>query len=72
MNNWIDLRHGYMEVCMEGKYLCVIVVVALLCVCAMVIYALSQGIDGAVLATALSIFGVIIGAIAKTIYEKGK
>lgn len=55
---------------MEGKYLCAIVVVALVCICAMVIYALSQDIDGAVLATALSIFGVIIGAIAKTIYEK--
>lgn len=72
MIQWIDLRSNWREVSMEGKYLCVIVVVALLCVTGMVIYALSQGVDGAILGTTLSIFGLIIGAIAKTIYDKGK
>lgn len=57
---------------MDEKYLTIIVIVALVCVTSMVIYALSQGINGTVLATALSIFGVIIGAIAKVIYDKEK
>jgi len=72
MIQWIDLVHGYTEVCMEGKYLCAIVVVALVCITGMVTYALSQGIDGAVLGTALSIFGIIIGAVSKTIYDAKK
>lgn len=70
MIDWIDLRRINEGRNMEGKYLCVIVVVALVCICAMVVYAISQGIDGVILGSALSIFGVIIGAIAKTIYEK--
>ena len=70
MVQWINLRSGYMEVRMEGKYLYVIVVVALVCICAMVMFALYLGEDGAILGSALAIFGVIIGAIAKTIYEK--
>ena len=72
MIQWIDLVHGYTEVCMEGKYLTVIVVVALVCVTGLVGYALSLGINGAVLGTALSIFGIIIGAVSKTIYDTKK
>ena len=70
MNQWINLRSNYMEERMEGKYLCVIVVVALVCVCAMILYALNQGINGVILSSALGIFGVIIGAIAEAIHKK--
>jgi len=72
MIEWIDLRNNWREVSMNEKYLCVIVIVALLCITGLVGYALSLGIDGAVLGTALSIFGLVVGAVAKTIYDKGK
>jgi hypothetical protein len=70
MVQWINLQSGYMEVRMESKHLCVIVVVALVCMCATVLYALNQGINGVILSTALGIFGVIIGAVAEAVHKK--
>lgn len=70
MIQWIDLRSGYVEVKMYSEHLCMIVIVALICMSAMVLYALYKGEDGAILGSALAIIGVIVGAIAKTIYDK--
>lgn len=70
MIQWIDLKSGYMEVKMYSSHLCVIVVVALICICAMVMFALYMGEDGAILGSALAIFGVIVGAVAESIYKK--
>jgi len=55
---------------MDEKYLTIIVVTALVCMTTTILYALSQGINGTVLATVIGVFGVIIGAIAKAIYDK--
>jgi hypothetical protein len=37
----------------------------------LVAWALYLGHNGTLIATALGIFGVIVGAVAKTIYDKG-
>lgn len=67
---WIDCRRMANGVKMEGKNLVIIVVTALICLTSLVVYALSQGVDGAIYGSAIGIFGVIIGAIAKAIYDK--
>jgi len=70
MIQWIDLRHGWVEMEMLSKDKMIIVVVALLCMTGLVALALYLGIDGAVYGSAIGIFGIIIGAVAKSIYEK--
>jgi len=54
----------------KSEHLVIIVVVALICMTCVVSYALYLGINGAILATCLGVFGVIIGAVAKSIYDK--
>ena len=70
MIDWIDLRHGWVEIEMLSQHKMIIVVVALLCLTGMVCLALYLGINGAVYGSAVAIFGIIIGAVAKSIYEK--
>lgn len=57
---------------MESNHKTIIVVVALICLTVLTVYALSQGINGTLLASVLGIFGVIIGAIANSILSKSK
>lgn len=70
MIQWIDLRSGRVDMEMLSLHKMIIVVVALVCMTALVALALYLGIDGAVYGSAIAIFGVIIGAVAKSIYEK--
>lgn len=55
---------------MYSSHLFGIVVVALVCICAMVMFALYLGHNGAILGSALAIFGIIVGAVADSIYKK--
>lgn len=72
MIEWIDLRRLGSVRNMNEKYLCMIVCVALVCMTGITALALYLGVNGAVLSTVIGIFGVIIGAIAKTIYDTKK
>lgn len=53
-----------------SKDLVIVVCFALGCLTALTIVAVIMGHNGGLLMTVAGIFGVIIGALAKTIYEK--
>jgi len=55
---------------MESLHLTLIVIAALVCITAIEIYALSQGIDGVYLSAVIAVFAAIVGAVAKKISEK--
>lgn len=57
---------------MESKHLCVIVSIALVMLGTIECVALYLGVDGAVLGSVVAVFGVIVGAVAKTIYDVKK
>jgi hypothetical protein len=53
-----------------GKHLVIVVCFALGCLTTLTIVAVALGHNGTLLMSVAGIFGVIIGALAKTIYEK--
>ena len=70
MIQWIDLRSGWIEMYIKSEHLAMIVVTALICITLIELYALNQGIDGAYLSGVIGVFAVIVGAVAKAIYDK--
>lgn len=57
---------------MKSIHLCAIGCTTLICLTAIELFALYLGIDGAVLSAVIGIFGVVAGAMGKTLYERSK
>ena len=55
---------------LDGKHLTSIIVTSLVCVTALEIVALCQGVDGIVFASVITIFGVFIGSAGTSIFMR--